>query len=120
MPTVKIKRVYDSPSKSDGLRVLVDRLWPRGIKKADLKYDLWVKDVAPSTTLRKWFAHDVEKWREFKVRYTKELKGNASFKELKDLARKRKLTLLYAAKDPNCNHALVLQEKLNKSQRSPS
>lgn len=106
---VSIKRVYDAPAKADGIRVLVDRIWPRGIKKEDAKIDMWLKEVAPSTKLRQWFAHDPEKWSDFRSRYLSELKGNTALAELKALSQKNKITLLYAAKDEEHNNAVVLK-----------
>lgn len=114
MTHVKIKRAYDKYEKSDGLRILVDRLWPRGIKKDDAKIDDWIKNVAPSNELRKWFAHDPEKWTEFKKKYFSELKGKNDL--LKDIVKKDKknLTLVYAAKDDEHNNAVALKEYLEK------
>ena len=109
---ILIKRVYAPPDASDGLRVLVDRLWPRGIAKA--KVDVWLKDVAPSTALRQWFGHDPAKWVEFKKRYRAELKGNPAVAELRALARKSDVVLVYAAKDEAHNEAVVLQQFLQK------
>ena len=108
---VKIKRVYDQPEKADGKRVLVDRLWPRGVKKEDAGFDLWLKDIAPSNDLRKWFSHDPSKWQEFKDRYRKEL--DTSQKVIEDLrkeSRRGTVTLLFAAKDTERNNAVVLKE----------
>ncbi len=111
---VKIKRVYEEVEKSDGFRVLVDRLWPRGLSKGSGSIDLWCKEVAPSTELRKWFGHDPKKWDGFRKKYIAELKGNKeAFDELKAVARReRAVTLLYAAKDEAHNQAVVLQEVL--------
>ncbi|NHN93833.1 DUF488 domain-containing protein [Acetobacter sicerae] len=110
---VKLKRVYDAPAPDDGLRVLVDRLWPRGLHKSDVKMDLWLKDVAPSPDLRHWFGHDPAHWDEFRLRYRQELSnGNAEIARLAELARKGRVTLLYAAHDPLHNHALVLRDFL--------
>lgn len=109
---ILIKRVYAPPDASDGLRVLVDRLWPRGIAKA--KVDVWLKDVAPSTALRQWFGHDPAKWIEFKKRYRAELKDNPAVDELRALARKSDVVLVYAAKDEAHNEAVVLQQFLQK------
>jgi len=103
----RIKRVYEPPAKSDGMRVLVDKLWPRGVKKTDAKLDLWMKEVAPSTELRKWFGHEAEKFAEFKRRYKKELSKDA-LAELRKLGKGRTVTLLYGAKDPEMNQAAVL------------
>jgi len=105
------KRIYEKPGKNDGVRVLVDRLWPRGIKKEDANIDYWMKEIAPSSTLRKWFAHKEERWQEFKKRYTEELKEKDDLlKQLKDLGKDKKVTLLYAAKDKEKNNAQVLLE----------
>lgn len=108
---IRVKRVYEPPSPADGDRILVDRLWPRGIRKSDLKGE-WVKEIAPSTELRKWFNHEQPKWKDFKKRYFAELKGNAAVDSLRDRARNGRVTLLYAAKDEEQNHALVLKEYL--------
>lgn len=110
-----IKRVYEKPDEGDGIRVLVDRLWPRGLKKEESKIDHWMKEIAPSDTLRKWFAHKEEHWQEFKSRYMKELKDkNELLKQLIDLGKKEKVTLLYAAKDEERNNAQALWEVLKK------
>jgi uncharacterized protein YeaO (DUF488 family) len=103
----RIKRVYEPPAKSDGMRVLVDKLWPRGLKKTDAKLDLWMKEVAPSTELRKWFGHEPEKFAEFKRRYKKELSKDA-LTELRKLGKDQTVTLLYGAQDPEMNQAAVL------------
>ena len=108
-----IKRVYEKPDEGDGIRVLVDRLWPRGLKKEEAKIDHWMKEIAPGDTLRKWFAHKEERWQEFKSRYMKELKDkNELLKQLLDLGKNKKVTLLYAAKDEEKNNAQVLLEVL--------
>ncbi len=108
-----IKRVYEKPAKSDGLRVLVDRLWPRGVSKQKAKLDAWLKDVAPSADLRKWFGHDVERWSEFRRRYRAELKANkAAVQELRKQIKTHRVTLLYGAHDPEHNNARVLAEYL--------
>ncbi len=113
-PTIKIKRIYDSPAGDDGFRVLVDRLWPRGVKKEEAKLDLWAREVAPTTALRKWFDHEPTKFDEFCSRYMKELDSNADgLKQIIDCAENRAITLLYAARDTACNHALVLHERLS-------
>lgn len=110
-----IKRVYEKPDEGDGIRVLVDRLWPRGLKKEEAKIDHWMKEIGPSNTLRKWFAHKEEHWQEFKSRYMKELKDkNELLKQLADLGKKKKVTLLYAAKKEEINNAQVLLEVLKK------
>ncbi|MFB6491069.1 MAG: DUF488 domain-containing protein [Thermoproteus sp. AZ2] len=112
---IKVKRVYDPPEPDDGLRILVDRLWPRGVKKESAKIDLWLKEVAPSDELRRWFGHDPAKWEEFKARYAEELRGNPAFEELKRLAASGNITLLYAARDRAHNNAVVLKELLEKN-----
>ena len=110
---VQIKRVYEPADCKDGVRVFVDRIWPRGFTKELLKADVWMKDVAPSTTLRKWFNHEQAKWEEFKHRYIEELESNEKeVKQLLDLAAKEKITLLFAARDTLYNHAVVLKEYL--------
>lgn len=113
MPTIQLKRAYDRPSQSDGYRILVDRLWPRGIKKEDLRLDAWAKTLAPSTELRKWFAHDPDKWTEFRKRYRAELSASGAADAVRDLlasAKKAKtVTLLYGAKDREHNEAVVLR-----------
>ena len=110
---VKLKRIYDQPEKADGKRVLVDRLWPRGVKKEDAGFDLWLKDIAPSNELRKWFSHDPSKWQEFRKRYRHELKDKAGMiEDLKKTAQHGAVTLLYAAKDADRNNAVVLKEMI--------
>jgi uncharacterized protein YeaO (DUF488 family) len=113
---VRIKRVYEKPVKEDGWRVLVDRLWPRGMKKEAVKIDLWMKEVAPSDVLRKWFAHEPKKWPEFQKKYRTELKQTKELlAELKDMEKKHgTLTLLFGAKDEEHNQAVVLAEELNR------
>ena len=117
MGTLQIKRIYEPPEKNDGFRILVDRLWPRGVKKEDAKVDVWMKEAGPTTALRKWFNHEPEKWQEFSRRYKAELKHLETVSELvKELIeavkKNKKVTLLYGAKDENHNQALVLQEFL--------
>ena len=110
---LKIKRVYESPKRDDGVRFLVERLWPRGIKKEELKMKAWLKEVSPSPELRKWYAHDVTKWEEFQKRYRKELQSNAdALAPLLATAKDGNVTLLYSAKDTEHNSALVLKEFL--------
>jgi uncharacterized protein YeaO (DUF488 family) len=110
---IRTKRAYDDPEPGDGARFLVDRLWPRGIKKEDLQIEGWIKDVAPSNELRKWFGHDAEKWPEFRERYRAELEANSGALEpLRRAARQGDVTLVYAARDREHNNALVLQEFL--------
>lgn len=108
-----VKRAYDEVAADDGYRVLVDRLWPRGIKKELLALDEWCKDVAPSTELREWFDHDPAKFDEFAARYQEELRQSSVAQELlKRAESKTRLTLIYAAKDPATNHAVVLRNYL--------
>jgi uncharacterized protein YeaO (DUF488 family) len=110
---IQIKRIYEPPSASDGKRILVDRLWPRGLARDEARIDAWIKDVAPSDALRRWYSHDPEKWPGFRARYIAELKHNPAVVELQDMAAKsKKLTLLFAAKDNLRNNATVLQEFL--------
>ncbi|AEI13852.1 protein of unknown function DUF488 [Flexistipes sinusarabici DSM 4947] len=111
---VQIKRVYDTVSQSDGVRILVDGIWPRGIKKEDLSLDFWFKDAAPSISLRKWFSHDKDKWEEFKKLYFAELKTKAEILDkLTDIAKNNnKLTLLYSARNRRYNQAAALKEFL--------
>lgn len=111
---IQVKRIYDAPSTSDGVRILVDRLWPRGIKKGDAKIDLWLKDIAPSTTLRKWYAHDPEKWTEFQKKYGKELEDKSELLEkiVKEL-KKGSVTLLYSSKETERNNAVCLKNYLD-------
>jgi uncharacterized protein YeaO (DUF488 family) len=113
---VQIKRAYEPPAPEDGVRVLVDRLWPRGLSKGAAAVDEWLKDIAPSAELRKWFGHDPERWAEFKARYRAELtsaKRSAALERLREAARTRgSVTLLFAARDEAHNHASVLREVL--------
>ena len=113
---IKLKRVYEKPKPADGTRILVDRLWPRGLSKLRAKLDLWLKEIAPSTELRKWFGHDAKKWRDFRRRYESELKRHAEQLALiKSKARQGAVTLLYAARDQEHNEAVVLKELLERS-----
>jgi uncharacterized protein YeaO (DUF488 family) len=110
MSEVRVKRAYDPPAPDDGLRVLVDRLWPRGLKRQKAKIDLWLKDVAPSTELRRWFGHDPARWAEFQDRYRAELAGNAALRELLGIVKqRRRVTLLFGARDVEHNDAVVLR-----------
>ena len=111
---IKIKRAYHPPEEEDGFRILVDRLWPRGVSKDKVKLDLWLKEVAPSNELRKWFGHDPEKWSEFQKRYSAELKDKRIFlSKIKDLEKEKgTVTLIYSAKDEEHNDAVVLRDKL--------
>jgi uncharacterized protein YeaO (DUF488 family) len=112
---IKIKRVYESPDESDGTRILVDRLWPRGLTKERAGVDLWVKEIAPRTELRKWFEHDPAKWKRFRGRYQTELRNNDDLVRLLERkAREGPITLLYAARDEKHNEALVLKQFLEK------
>lgn len=108
---IQIKRVYAEASDEDGKRILIDRLWPRGLTKEKACIDLWLKEIAPSTELRKWFDHDPSKWDEFKKRYLKELKDNReAVQTLKAELKKGRVTLVYGAKDEVHNDAVVIQE----------
>ena len=112
---IKIKRVYEKPEKEDGFRILVDRLWPRGFTKEKAAIDLWLKEIAPGTELRKWFNHDPEKWIEFKKRYLHELRENKEpVSILKEHMKEGIVTLVYAAKDEEHNDAVVLLNELKK------
>jgi uncharacterized protein YeaO (DUF488 family) len=110
MRSVTIKRAYEPAARTDGSRILVDRLWPRGVSKRKAALDGWCKQVAPSPALRKWFGHKPERFKDFAKRYRAELKGNPALNELRDI--KGKLTLVYGAKDPKINHAIVLAKVL--------
>ncbi len=116
---IKLKRVYAKPDPDDGLRILVDRLWPRGLSKRDARIDLWLKEIAPSTELRQWFGHDPAKWRTFTARYVRELKENKSVvDELLRHAKAETVTLVYGAKDEEHNDALVLKAFLESDGKS--
>jgi uncharacterized protein YeaO (DUF488 family) len=109
--SIRLKRVYDKPAKADGRRVLVDRIWPRGLTKQEARIDEWLKEIAPSTKLRKWFRHDPARWNEFKKRYAAELDDRRE--QVERLAReshKRTVTLLFGAKDIEHNNAVALKE----------
>jgi uncharacterized protein YeaO (DUF488 family) len=113
MTMIQIKRVYDPPAKEDGARFLVERLWPRGMKKEALHMDAWFKDVAPSDDLRRWFSHDPVKWQEFQRRYRAELADNLAARQpLLDAARQGNITLLFSAHDREHNNAVVLKSYL--------
>jgi uncharacterized protein YeaO (DUF488 family) len=110
---VRLKRAYLPPSSEDGVRVLVDRRWPRGVRKADAAIDRWAKEVAPSTELRRWFGHDPSRWEEFRRRYKAELKHNTALvNELRAIAQRERLTLVYAARDELHNDAVLLRDVL--------
>lgn len=111
--SIRLKRAYEAPAASDGRRILVDRLWPRGVKKADAAIDEWTKDIAPSSELRKWFAHDPERWQEFRRKYVAELADKSEqLERLRELARHGTLTLVFAARDEDHNDAVVLRDVL--------
>ena len=116
MAEIRLKRAYDAPSKDDGTRILVERLWPRGVKKEDAALDDWLKDVAPSPDLRKWFSHDFDKWDTFWERYRRELEerpeARAAVEALLDRARESRLTLVLASKDVERSSAALLKEHL--------
>ncbi len=108
---VQLKRAYDVPNRLDGKRVLIDRLWPRGVKKRDAKIDEWVKEIAPTAGLRKWFGHDPDRWPEFKRRYEEELEQHQEeIARFREIARKGRLTLVFAARDETHNDAVVLKD----------
>lgn len=113
--TIRIRRVYETPDEGDGARILVDRLWPRGLSREKAQVDLWLKDIAPSTELRKWFGHDPEKWPEFGKRYRAELeKNDEQMAVLRKEIRKGPVTLVYGARDTEHNEAVVLKDFLGK------
>ena len=114
---IRIKRAYEPSSTDDGFRILVDKLWPRGVSKEKANLDLWMKEVAPSDNLRKWFSHDPEKWNEFENKYKGELKDKKEFiNKIKEIEKdKGKVTLIYSAKDKEHNNAVVLENILEKS-----
>jgi uncharacterized protein YeaO (DUF488 family) len=108
---IKLKRVYEEPSSKDGVRVLVERLWPRGLTKKRAAVDLWLKDIAPSPELRKWFGHDPARWEQFQKRYRRELREKKeAIRLLKQKAKQGTVTLVYAARDEDHNGALVLKQ----------
>jgi uncharacterized protein YeaO (DUF488 family) len=114
---IKIKRAYDPPSIEDGQRILVDRLWPRGTTKESTRFSSWIKDISPTTELRKWFGHDPLRWKEFRERYIRELRQPEKHAILRDLAEQGRLgvvTLVYAAKDETRNHAVVLKDLIER------
>jgi uncharacterized protein YeaO (DUF488 family) len=115
---IRIKRAYDPPASADGTRILVDRLWPRGVSKETLAIEHWAKEIGPSDALRRWFGHDPERWDEFRRRYAAELaKQRALLAELRGLARRGRLTLVYAARDDAHNNAVVLRDVLTRAKR---
>ena len=116
MKEIRIKRVYEPANRQDGYRVLVDRLWPRGLKKSKAAVDLWMKDIAPSSELRKWFAHEPQKWGMFKRKYFRELsEQEKNIDWLIQQGKKRRVTLLFSAKDEKFNNAVALKEYLEKN-----
>ena len=118
---VKLKRAYEKPSDEDGQRVLVERLWPRGLTKAKAKIDHWLKEISPSPELRKWYSHDVAKWPEFRRRYQAEIRANPEpVRQLRKLARQGPVTLIYAARDQEHNSAVVLRNVLQRPRRARS
>jgi uncharacterized protein YeaO (DUF488 family) len=117
---IKLKRAYDPPAPDDGLRVLVDRLWPRGVSKNSARIDLWLKEIAPSAALRKWFGHDPEKWNKFQTRYFRELRERReAVEELVEHVRRGTATLVYGAKDEEHNDAVALKEFLRSDRLRP-
>lgn len=118
MPTIRLKRAYESFEKSDGMRVLVDRLWPRGVSKERLHVDLWAKDIAPSTVLRQWFGHAVNRWPEFRRRYQQELRRSDARQQIARLLGAAKggrvITLVYGARDELHNQAVVLRDLMQR------
>jgi uncharacterized protein YeaO (DUF488 family) len=115
---IRVKRAYDAASKDDGLRILVERLWPRGVTKQKAKIDLWLKDIAPSTELRQWYGHEPDKWPEFRKRYLTELKSKEDLLALLRLvAQARPVTFVYAASDPERNSTVVLKECLEQGKK---
>jgi uncharacterized protein YeaO (DUF488 family) len=117
MTSIEIKRAYERPTPTDGKRILVDRLWPRGLRKDAASLDLWSKEIAPTSSLRIWFDHRADRFAEFKKRYRDELRSNQAVTEILRKIGRGKATLVYAARDPAVNHAVVLAEFLTKAQR---
>ena len=118
---LRLKRAYEPATRSDGTRILVERLWPRGISKAELHLDGWLKDVAPSTALRKWFGHDPEKWDEFRARYDRELDAHPEvWRPLLSAAKRGRVTLVYSAHDTQHNNAVALLEYLRAKMSEPA
>jgi uncharacterized protein YeaO (DUF488 family) len=113
--SIGLKRAYDTPARSDGYRVLVDRIWPRGVTKDDLKVDAWLKELAPSSELRNWFGHDPRKWDEFRKRYARELEQHAdALEQLAERARAGRVALVFGARDAEHNNAVALKELLER------
>lgn len=117
MMSVQLKRIYEDVSKQDGKRVLVDGIWPRGVSKEDAQLDEWLKSIAPSSDLRKWFSHDPDKFQEFKKSYKKEIENKddkqEAYQQLREWVNQGKVTLIFATKEENYNHAVVLKEMLH-------
>jgi len=112
---IAVKRAYDAASRTDGVRILVERLWPRGVSKAKLPLDAWLKDVAPSTALRKWFSHDPNKWHEFRRRYFRELRLQPqAWRRIVSTSRRGRVTLVYSSRDRLHNNAVALQQYLQR------
>jgi uncharacterized protein YeaO (DUF488 family) len=112
---IKLKRVYDKPEAGDGVRILVERLWPRGLSKKDAQVDVWLRDIAPSTELRKWFSHDPDKWKEFRKRYFQELDKNGdAVKKLLDVTGGKNVTFVYSSKEERYNSASALKDYVEK------
>jgi uncharacterized protein YeaO (DUF488 family) len=121
MSAVRLRRVYEPRAPGDGLRVLVDRLWPRGLRREDADVDVWLKEIAPSAELRRWYGHDLERWPDFCQRYEAELVGNPALEELRSLHRAHETTtLLFAKRDTEHNNAIVLQRLLSGEASSQS
>jgi uncharacterized protein YeaO (DUF488 family) len=115
---IQLKRAYEKPAKSDGFRVLIDRLWPRGVRKEDLKLDQWLRELGPSTELRKWFGHDPERWEEFRKRYFRELDSHPKeIRQLRAKMRQGPLTLVFGSKEERFNDATALKEYLGGRRR---
>ena len=118
---IRLKRAHDAISRTDGMRFLVERLWPRGVSKATLQLDAWLKEVGPSTALRKWFSHEPEKWREFRRRYFRELDSRPeAWEPIMSAARRGTVTLVYSSHDTEHNNAVALQEYLQAKSRRPA
>jgi len=116
---IAVKRVYLPAEKADGVRILVDRLWPRGVRKETARLDLWLRDIAPSDALRHWFGHDPDRWRAFQLRYRAELKGRSfELQPIRDALKKGRVTLLFAAHDEDHNNAVVLKELIDQRERA--
>ncbi|MCL4375568.1 DUF488 family protein [Candidatus Marsarchaeota archaeon] len=115
-----IKRIYDKTEMTDGRRILVDRLWPRGVKRSTANIDIWMKEIAPSDKLRTWFAHDIKKWPEFEKRYRRELERNESLSKLINIVKASDVTFVYSSNDQEHNNAVVLEKVINEKIRKES